>query len=66
MKSNNTSCLLSILGLSVATSPFLISILTLYLLMEFMTEMGKASEEVFRAERLPALNFPDFEQKQAE
>ena len=61
MKSNNTSCLLSLLGLSVATSPFILGFLTLYLLMEFMTELGKASEEIFRAERLPVLNFPNFE-----
>lgn len=61
MKSNNPSCLLSFLGLSIATSPFIISILTLYLLTEFMTELGEASEEIFRSERLPILNFPNFE-----
>ena len=60
MKSNNSFCLLSFLGLSVATSPFIVSVLTLYLLMDFMTELGKASEEIFRAERLPLLSFPDF------
>lgn len=60
MKSNNSPCLLSFLGLSVATSPFIVSVLTLYLLMDFMTELGKVSEEIFRAERLPLLNFPDF------
>ena len=60
MKSNNSSYLLSFLGLSVATSPFLVSVLTLYFLMDFMTELGKVSEEIFRAERLPLLNFPDF------
>ncbi len=63
MKSNNTSCLLSFLGLSIATSPFIFSILTLYLLTEFMTELGKASEEIFRSERLPLLNFPNFDNK---
>lgn len=61
MKSNNTSCLLSFLGLSIATSPFIVSILALYLLTELMTELGKASEEIFRAERLPLLNSLDFD-----
>jgi len=28
-----------------------------------MTEFGKASEEIFRSERLPMLNFPDFDHK---
>lgn len=61
MKSNNISCLLSFLGLSVATTPFMIGILTLYLLTDLMTELGKASEEIFRSERLPLLNFPHFD-----
>ena len=59
MKPTSPSDLLSFLGLSIATSPFIISILTLYLLAEFMTELGKASEEIFRSERLPILNFPN-------
>lgn len=61
MKSNNPSHLLSFLGLSIATSPFILSILTLYLLSELMTELGRASEEIFRSERLPILNFSDFD-----
>ncbi|MCC0178604.1 hypothetical protein I4641_16650 [Waterburya agarophytonicola K14] len=61
MKTNNTSCFLSFMGLSLATSPFIITLLTLYLLAEFMTELGKASEEIFRPERLPILNFPDLD-----
>jgi hypothetical protein len=52
---------MSFWGLSVATSPFIVSILTLYLLTELMTELGKASEEIFRSERLPILNFPNFD-----
>jgi hypothetical protein len=63
MKPNNPSYLLSFFGLSIATSPFIISILVFYLLSEFMTELGKASEEIFRSQRLPILNFSDFEQK---
>lgn len=63
MKSNNPSYLLSFLGLSIATSPFILSILTLYLLSELMTELGRASEEIFRSERLPILNFSDFDRQ---
>lgn len=61
MKSNNTSCLLSLMGLSFATSPFIVTLLTLYLFTEFLTELGKASEEIFRPERLPILNFSNFD-----
>ena len=61
MKPNNPSYLLSFFGLSIATSPFIFSILALYLLTEFMTELGKASEEIFRSQRLPILNFSNFE-----
>ncbi|MBE9047574.1 hypothetical protein IQ255_24750 [Pleurocapsales cyanobacterium LEGE 10410] len=61
MKSNNTSFLLSFLGLSIATSPFILGILTLYALTELMTELGKASEEIFRSERLPILIFPNID-----
>ena len=61
MKPSNPTDLISFLGLSIATSPFIFSILFLYLLTEFMTEFGKASEEIFRSERLPILNFPNFE-----
>ena len=63
MKSNNTSCFLSFIGLSLATSPFIVALLAMYLLTEFMNELGKTSEEIFRAERLPILNFPDFEER---
>lgn len=63
MKPNNTSCLFSFLGLSIATSPFILSILTIHLLGEFMTELGKISEELFRSERLPLLNLSPTEVK---
>lgn len=61
MKSNNTSCLLSSFGLSIATSPFILTILILYLISELMTELGQASEEIFRPNRLPILNFFEFD-----
>lgn len=58
MKTNNTSGLFTYLGLSIATSPFILTIVTLHLLMEWMTELGETSEELFRPARLPLLNFP--------
>jgi hypothetical protein len=61
MKSSNPTDLRLFLALSIATSPFIFSILLLYLLSEFMTEFGKASEEIFRSERLPILNFSNFD-----
>jgi hypothetical protein len=61
MKTSNPTDLKLFLALSIATSPFIFSILLLYLLSEFMTEFGKASEEIFRSERLPILNFSDFD-----
>ena len=61
MKSNDPSYLLSFFGLSIATSPFIFGILTLYLFAELSIELGKASEEIFRSQRLPVLNFPDFD-----
>ncbi|MEM6611758.1 MAG: hypothetical protein AAF652_05785 [Cyanobacteria bacterium P01_C01_bin.72] len=61
MKPNNSTDLIAFLGLSIATSPFIFSILFLYFLAEFMTELGKTSEEIFRSERLPTLNFPHLE-----
>ncbi|MEN9869454.1 MAG: hypothetical protein RLZZ171_437 [Cyanobacteriota bacterium] len=61
MKTSNPTDIKLFLALSIATSPFIFSILLLYLLSEFMTEFGKASEEIFRSERLPILNFPNFD-----
>jgi hypothetical protein len=61
MKTSNPTDLKLFLALSIATSPFIFSILLLYLLSEFMTEFGKASEEIFRSERLPILNFSNFD-----
>jgi hypothetical protein len=60
MKSNNSSGFSSLIGLSLATSPFIMTLLAVYLITELMTELGKTSEEIFRSERLPILNFPDF------
>ncbi len=63
MNSNSTSCFLSSVGLSLATSPFILAILALYFVSEFMTEFGEASEEIFRPDRLPNLNFSQSSKK---
>jgi len=60
MKPSSPTDIISFVGLSIATSPFIFSILFLYFVAEFMTEFGQASEEIFRSERLPILNFPNF------
>ncbi len=63
MKTNNTSCLFSLLGLSLATSPFILTILAAHIFLELMAELGQVSEELFRPNRLPILNFPDIKEE---
>ena len=48
----------SLMGLSLATSPFIISLIVLYFLGEWLQSMGKFSEELFRGSQLPLLHFP--------
>ena len=50
---------MAFLGLSFATSPFIISIFVLHILGEWLQSMGKSSEEIFRAQQLPLLHFSD-------
>ncbi|HAC65393.1 MAG TPA: hypothetical protein DCF68_18155 [Cyanothece sp. UBA12306] len=50
--------------LSLATIPLLGVVLVAQSLVEAMMELGEASEEVFRGDRLPILNFPDSEPKE--
>lgn len=59
MKTNQTSSLVSLLALSLATSPFIMSLLVLHILEEWLQSIGKSSEEIFRAEQLPLLHFGD-------
>ncbi len=47
------------LCLSLSTLPFLLSVVAGKLLMTTIEELGQASEEVFRGDRLPILAFPD-------
>ena len=53
----------SSLGLSLATGPFILSVLLLQLLSDIFSNFGKISEEVFRAEQLPLLYLANFEDK---
>jgi hypothetical protein len=46
------------LELSLITAPFLLALVALDSMSEGLIELGKASEEVFRGERLPVLKFP--------
>ncbi|XHU95709.1 MAG: hypothetical protein JJP05_08515 [cyanobacterium endosymbiont of Rhopalodia gibba] len=48
-----------IIYLSLATAPFLGSLLIVHQITQVLEELGEASEEVFRGARLPILNFPD-------
>ena len=47
-----------IICLSLATAPFLGSVLIFHQIAQALGELGEASEEVFRGNRLPILNFP--------
>ena len=51
--------MLPLMILSLATSPFIISFLVFSALGECLQNIGKLSEELFRAEQLPLLNFPE-------
>ncbi len=44
--------------LSITTGPMLIALMVAQSFGEGLQELGKASEEVFRGDRLPLLNFP--------
>ncbi|PSB00996.1 hypothetical protein [Merismopedia glauca] len=44
--------------LSLATAPFLVTFLAAEKLLELLLVTGHASEEIFRGDRLPVLNFP--------
>ncbi|HIK29647.1 MAG TPA: hypothetical protein IGR89_16595 [Oscillatoriaceae cyanobacterium M7585_C2015_266] len=44
--------------LSLATAPVLLGLGAGQNLAKFLQEVGEASEEIFRGERLPILNFP--------
>ncbi|MGK7946525.1 MAG: hypothetical protein AB4058_18850 [Microcystaceae cyanobacterium] len=47
--------------LSLVTPPFLLGITVIDSLTQGLKELGSMSEEIFRGERLPLLNFPEVE-----
>ena len=49
------------LYLSLATFPILVGLFAVNGLARGLQELGEASEEIFRGDRLPILNFPDTE-----
>lgn len=55
--------LLNKISLSFLTSPFLLGLMSLEAMVKGLKEIGEASEEVFRGDRLPILNFPESEQE---
>jgi hypothetical protein len=44
---------------SLAATPWLAAIVSARMAGEFIEQLGLASEEVFRGDRLPVLHFPD-------
>lgn len=55
----------STLWVSLTTIPFLLGRITLESILDGLIEVGKASEEAFRGDRLPVLNFPQEDKKEA-
>ena len=60
---SNSPSNLTNLWVSLATVPVLLGILTAHSLAENLLQLGQASEEIFRGDRLPILNFPEPEEK---
>ncbi len=60
-KYHNQTALFSVFGLSLATSPFIFTILILNFLGELLKNCGEVSEEIFRAEQLPLINITELE-----
>jgi hypothetical protein len=44
---------------SLAATPWLVAIVSVRAAGEFIEQLGLASEEIFRGDRLPVLHFPD-------
>ncbi|MDJ0578493.1 hypothetical protein [Crocosphaera sp.] len=49
---------LTTMGLSVATLPVLVGLMMMKTVGQDLLEWGQESEEIFRGDRLPLLNFP--------
>jgi hypothetical protein len=59
----NYSSIPSVVWLSVATVPFLTSLVALHSLSKTILEISQASEELFRGDRLPILHVPKSQQQ---
>lgn len=59
MNNENKCSHLTTLGLSLATLPLLGGLCLLKTIEEDLLNWGLDSEEIFRGDRLPLLNFPD-------
>jgi hypothetical protein len=55
--------ILNQLSLSLLTTPWLVSIMTLDAIVQGLKEIGEASEEVFRGTRLPVLHSLELDQQ---
>jgi hypothetical protein len=49
------------LFVSLAVAPVLLGVLSMHAILSWLEEVGIASEEVFRGDRLPILHFPQSE-----
>ncbi len=49
---------LTTIGLSAATLPLLVGLMMMKSISQEWLDWGKESEEIFRGDRLPLLNFP--------
>jgi hypothetical protein len=63
LKTSRQSNSHSNLWLALATSPFLVGILAARSLNQTLIDIGQASEEILRGDRLPILNFPERQEK---
>ncbi len=59
MSDQNECSYLTTIGLSLATLPFLGGLLVMNAITQELLAWGENSEEIFRGDRLPLLNFPD-------
>lgn len=53
--------ILTDISLSFLTTPFLLGLVMVESVLDGLEELGQTTEELFRAERLPILNFPNSE-----
>jgi hypothetical protein len=59
VSSSRISVVLPSLMVSLAATPWLAAIVSIKAASAFLEQLGLASEEMFRGDRLPVLHFPD-------